>query len=276
MAWIELHDTLPDHPKVIDLSHALGLDKDAVVGKLVRLWTWALNNRETGIFAERDASTIAEIMRYKGKPERLIEAMKEAHLLDESDGNLVIHDWDEHVCMLIEKRDIRREKTCERVKRFRERKASERNALHDQECNAGNAPTVPKPYHTVPSTPTECNTGADAPPPAKPEKPKKHKHGEYGWVQLTDAEYDRLIAEYGEETVLRYIKVVDEYVQGNKNNKGYKDWNLVVRKAIREKWGDRKGTAHPDKPNAALDYQQHHYAEGDLKHIFVDLDAEGK
>lgn len=63
------------------------------------------------------------------------------------------------------------------------------------------------------------------------------KHGEYGHVLLTDAEYKRLLKEHGEETALRYIAIVDEYVQSNGNKNGYKDWNLVVRKAIRDKWG---------------------------------------
>ena len=45
MAWIELHDNLPDHQKTIDLANELRIDKDTVVGKLVRLWTWALNEQ---------------------------------------------------------------------------------------------------------------------------------------------------------------------------------------------------------------------------------------
>ena len=34
MAWIELHDNLPDHNKVLDVSEALKRDKDLVVGKI--------------------------------------------------------------------------------------------------------------------------------------------------------------------------------------------------------------------------------------------------
>ena len=32
------------------------------------------------------------------------------------------------------------------------------------------------------------------------------------------------------------IKKIDEYVQSNGNKNKYKDWNLVLRKAIRERW----------------------------------------
>ena len=62
MAWIELHDNLPDHPKTIASSTALKMDKDALVGKLCRMWTWAVNNREDGFIADDEMETVAEII----------------------------------------------------------------------------------------------------------------------------------------------------------------------------------------------------------------------
>jgi len=81
---------------------------------------------------------------------------------------------------------------------------------------------------------------APAPPPppsSKPPQEARHKRGQYGWVKLTDHEYARLIAEYGEATAKHYIAVVDEKAQitGNKNK--WKDWNLTVRNAIKGQWG---------------------------------------
>ena len=109
MAWIELHDTLPDHHKVIDVAQALNMDKDLVVGKLVRLWTWALNNREDGAFRVQDIGTIAEVMRFKGKPQRLVDALTQHHLLDFDGDTYIIHDWDERVGMLLARRENQRE-----------------------------------------------------------------------------------------------------------------------------------------------------------------------
>ncbi len=106
MAWIELHDTLPDHDKVITVATALNMDKDLVVGKLVRLWVWALNNREDGIFRARDISTIAEVMRFRGKAQRLVDALVHARLLDCAEDTYVIHDWDERVGMLLANSDL--------------------------------------------------------------------------------------------------------------------------------------------------------------------------
>lgn len=137
--WIELHDNLPDHPKVIELATVLKMDKDAVVGKLIRLWLWALLNRESGTFTHKDVSTIAEIMRFRGKPQRLVDSLVAARLLDYDGTVYMIHDWEERVCMLLEQREKTRLQTRARVQKFRDKKRA-CNALHvTQESNAGNA-----------------------------------------------------------------------------------------------------------------------------------------
>ena len=82
----------------------------------------------------------------------------------------------------------------------------------------------------------EKDESADAPAPE--DKPIKHKRGEYGWVKLTDDEVERLTAEYGENAVKYYIAYIDESAQGTKNKNKWSDWNLVIRKAIRDKWGN--------------------------------------
>lgn len=66
---------------------------------------------------------------------------------------------------------------------------------------------------------------------------QRHKHGEYGWILLTDDQYSRLVADHGKQIVDHYIALVDERAQMNGNKYKWKDWNLTVRKAIREKWG---------------------------------------
>lgn len=39
--WIKIETVTPDKPEVMRLADVLGLDQDAVLGKLVRLWAWA-------------------------------------------------------------------------------------------------------------------------------------------------------------------------------------------------------------------------------------------
>jgi hypothetical protein len=79
---------------------------------------------------------------------------------------------------------------------------------------------------------------------AAPTDPRK-KRGEFGWVKLTDAEHQRLIAEFGADVVGFYVRYVDESAQQTGNKNRWKDWNLTVRKAIRNKWGGEP--SHPQR-----------------------------
>ena len=69
----------------------------------------------------------------------------------------------------------------------------------------------------------------------------RHRHGQYGWVRLTEDEYSRLLDELGEAELGRCIQYVDESAQSNGNKNKWKDWNLVVRKCHREQWGLHRG-----------------------------------
>ena len=137
MAWIEAHDTLPDHPKVLRAAKALRLDSDALVGKLLRLWTWALSNREDGILSDLDAGVLHRIMNYGGKADKLLAALTEVRLLDAlPDGRYAIHDWDEHVAMLMEQRDRKRTQARERQRRRRAAGAAPEAREEDAPCHA--------------------------------------------------------------------------------------------------------------------------------------------
>lgn len=71
----------------------------------------------------------------------------------------------------------------------------------------------------------------------KKKAPAAHAHGAYGWVKLTDEQYGRLCADLGESEVKRCIDYIDELAQSTSNKNKWRDWNLVVRRCSREKWG---------------------------------------
>ena len=64
----------------------------------------------------------------------------------------------------------------------------------------------------------------------------KEKYGTYGRVKLTTDEYLKLVNEFGEDFIKQQIELLDEYLQMNNNKNKYTDFNLVLRKSIREKW----------------------------------------
>ena len=102
MAWIEAHDELPDHPKTVLYAYELKIDKDAMTGKMLRFWTWALQNRRSGFIPYSDMQTVAERMRWTKKPQRLFDVLCmippgfRGGFLDPVDGGYVIHDWEQY------------------------------------------------------------------------------------------------------------------------------------------------------------------------------------
>lgn len=72
---------------------------------------------------------------------------------------------------------------------------------------------------------------------SKSGSPALHKYGEFGWVKVTDEQHRRLVEEYGEDTIKRTITYVDESAQTTGNKNKWRDWNLVLRKCIRNGWG---------------------------------------
>lgn len=186
MAWIELHDNLPDHPKTLAVARALDMDKDMVVGKLCRLWTWCLANREDGLLALEDGETLCEVMRFTGGAKKLMQALctppkgGEAGFIEPVPGGYRLHGWEERTSLLMETRARKRAQTMERTRRYRERRkeqvsqgGGDGDAVGDAAvtrhgdagCDAAvtqcDAPTEPNP--TEPN-PTEPNPLGGIPP----------------------------------------------------------------------------------------------------------------
>lgn len=65
----------------------------------------------------------------------------------------------------------------------------------------------------------------------KPAKPKRHKHGEYGHILLTDVQYEKLKNDY--PSIDETIKRMDEWIQ-IKGKSPYKDFNLALRKWLKD------------------------------------------
>jgi len=143
MAWIELHDTLPDHPKILAVSELLKIDRDAAIGKLVRLWTWALSNRDNGHLSTQDLALLPDVLRLKTPSKKIVESLVSARLLDLDGDGYRIHDWDEYIFRLRDAKERRRAQNRERAARYR----SVTSALQERDTSVterySNAATVP-------------------------------------------------------------------------------------------------------------------------------------
>ena len=79
------------------------------------------------------------------------------------------------------------------------------------------------------------------PGPGKPpaEKTENVCLGNYGWIRLSQQEYQTLCQEMTREDLQWCIDYVDELAQSTGNKNRWKDWALVLRRCHREGWGLR-------------------------------------
>ncbi len=111
MAWIESHQTLQRHPKVIGLAAKARLSKAAVIGHLHMLWWWAMDYAPTGDLSQFDPSLVAAAAEWDGDSDNWMTLLKEFRWVDQ-DGHL--HDWEQYAGRLLEIREKDRKRKSER------------------------------------------------------------------------------------------------------------------------------------------------------------------
>jgi predicted phage replisome organizer len=83
--------------------------------------------------------------------------------------------------------------------------------------------------------------------------------GTYKRVKLTNSQYESLIKDYSKSVIDNQIALLDEYVEITNNKQKYKNFNLLLRKTLREKWFDKKQYGNKkvvENPNWYDDYEQ--------------------
>ena len=90
--WIKIEHALPDKPEVMEIASALAIDADAVVGKLIRVWTWFDIHTENG---NANVTMTALLDRYTGVTGFVTE-MQKVGWITESNGLLTINKFERH------------------------------------------------------------------------------------------------------------------------------------------------------------------------------------
>ena len=110
------------------------------------------------------------------------------------------------------------------------------------------APIQSSPVHSIP-----IHKESIAAEPHAPAKKSRKSYGQFGWVKLSDEDYNRLLNDLGEAEVKRCIAYIDEAAQATGNKNKWRDWNLVIRKCSRDGWGKQKQASYgkPDIPKGA-------------------------
>ncbi len=156
MTWIELHDTVIDHPKVLEAADLLDLSNVTVVGHLAALWTWAIDAAPEG--GPLSSRSVAAGARWSGDKDVFATALADAGLLDRDGDRFLIHNWGQYSGRLVERREQSRD---------RARKSREQSAQRTRTVRAPNAPTVPN--STVPNQTEQDRTEPEhqKPPPQR-------------------------------------------------------------------------------------------------------------
>lgn len=115
MAWIESHQSLGRHPKMLRLAARVGVSAPQVIGHLHYLWWWTLDYVPDGDLSRFEAREIAVASEWTGDPEVWLAALKATEWIDEN-GHL--HDWQDYAGKLAEERVRDRDrKRAERARR---------------------------------------------------------------------------------------------------------------------------------------------------------------
>lgn len=170
MAWIELHQTLVDHPKVRRLARALGVHPMQAIGHLVALWLWCLDYAPAGDLGHVADDDLADAARWSGDAGRFVAELERVMLVDYVAGSRAVHDWEDYAGRLMTKR-------TQHAAKMRELRAGRREAPdRPQPADSSPKPTRSRPVPLVePSYPSEFErwwAGYRCPPDRKRPKAK--------------------------------------------------------------------------------------------------------
>lgn len=125
--WIKIENVTPDKPEVFQMAESLGIDPDAVTGKLLRIWIWADQQTEDGNARGVTRLLLDRITGVSG----FADALLSVGWLNETDEGLSFTNFDRHNGKTAKQRAL----TNRRVAESRKKKRSS-NADGNAQSNA--------------------------------------------------------------------------------------------------------------------------------------------
>lgn len=195
--WIKMRVDLFDDPAVVSIAAACDLSEDEVVGKLLRVWSWANRHTEDGHAKNVTLSWIDRYVSVTG----FATAMQAAGWLAEEADGVTIPNFDRHNGKSAKKRA----EDSERQRKKRLSSREERDKCHATVTKKARPEKRREEVNTeLPSEASGESASPASPPPPPPEpskfrflvKPSKGKPDTL-WV-LPQREYAKYAAVYGE------------------------------------------------------------------------------
>lgn len=252
--WIKLAVDMFDNRKIRQIETLP--DGDGIIVIWVKLLCLAGVTNDGGlVYFTRDIPYTEQMLaNYFQRPIALVQmalrVFQQFGMIELVDDLIMVSGWEKY--QSLDKLEKIQAQNRERQRRFKEQKRKDALPV-TLPVTQGNATDIDKEedidrdieYMAQAPTPPEGKSTKSS----KPKSEIKHKHGEYGWVQLTDDQYNKLLQELGQAELDRCIAYIDESAQSSGNKNRWKDWNLVICRCHREGWGMRgqqnSGVAKP-------------------------------
>lgn len=122
--WTRVDTGLRDHRKIRRLARQLEIEQAHALGLVVNFWLFSLNNWAKG-YVDQDPDEIAHACVWSGDSSDLVDALFDAGFLENSNGQWLIHDWDNYGGKYIKQ-----------VERNRDRAAAWRDEKKDRAADA--------------------------------------------------------------------------------------------------------------------------------------------
>ena len=229
--WIKIVTDIFDDEKIL-LIETLP-DADALIVIWFKLLCLAGKQNNSGVFLMNNKIPYTEEMlaailrRPKNTVKLALQTFENFGMIEIVDGVITIPNWDKH--QRLDQLEMAKEQTRQRVAKHR---AKQKEML----LGVGSKEDVTECNVTVTLPVTQCNANRIDKNRLDKDIDKKYKYGEYNRVELTQNEYDKLCNDFGKDFIDNQITLLDEYVESNNNKNKYKNFNLVLRKSIRENW----------------------------------------
>ncbi len=108
--WIKLEKSTPDKPEIHRMAVGLGLDPDAVMGKLVRLWAWL-----DGILQDRHARSVTNVLIDRITfCDGFADALVDVGWLEEAEDGFSIPNFERHMSKCAKRRALDAERQRQR------------------------------------------------------------------------------------------------------------------------------------------------------------------
>lgn len=215
--WLPIQCDLHSHQATLQIAEETGLDPDAVVGVLIRVWSWAQQRSHNGRIAQVFCATIDRVSGKKG----FGEAMKNAGWLEVGDGFVRFPRWEKWLGQGVKRR-------IQAAKRMAKKRANDVALGAQQDANGlreQGAPTTTSRLRR--ETKTEDAIASSA---RRGELPVRTsiRWTTSGWYGITDEDRKAWTSAFPACDIERQLAAMDVWLQANPAKAKKSSWSRFI------------------------------------------------